>query len=186
MDPSPTRRKLAIGIPQGSVFGPLLFKSATMQMTRQYMLMIAILKVSSNHQCTMPSNYKMVSKQQNEAEWGHVPPDGIWRQKQPCSYKYRKCKINGSTEERLLGVIYDKQFSFRQQVMSLCEKTGQKLHAFSKVSDILDTEQMRKGSDWVLEQTKYLKHGRTWKTRDHFEYLYIYLQIIILYCYTLP
>ena len=33
-------------------------------------------------------------------------------------------KINKSTEEKFLDVIFDKKLSFKQQVKSLCKKTG--------------------------------------------------------------
>ena len=43
-------------------------------------------------------------------------------------------------EERLLGVILVNKISFKIHVQSLCKRAGQKLHALSRISYLLDTE----------------------------------------------
>ena len=79
---------------------------------------------------------------QNFSKVGGLPPPGP-----PASYAYGdKCHlmvfgdksndvtlnigsitIKESTEEKLLGVILDKNLCFKQHVKSICKKTGQKL-----------------------------------------------------------
>ena len=44
----------------------------------------------------------------------------------------------------LLGVILDKIPCFKQQVRPICKKTGQELHALSRISHFLDTEQLKR------------------------------------------
>ena len=53
-------------------------------------------------------------------------------------------RIKESKEEKLLGVILDKKLCFKQQVKSICKKAGQKLHALSRISHFLDTEQLKR------------------------------------------
>ena len=50
--------------------------------------------------------------------------------------------IKESTEEKLLGVIFEKKLCFKQLVRSICKNAGQKLHALSRISHFLDTEQL--------------------------------------------
>ena len=52
--------------------------------------------------------------------------------------------IKESTEEKLLGVILDKNLCFKQQVKSICKKASQKLHALSRISNFLDTDQLKR------------------------------------------
>ena len=52
--------------------------------------------------------------------------------------------IKESTKEKFLGVIFDKKLSFKQQVRSICKQAGQKLHALSRISHFLDTEQPKR------------------------------------------
>ena len=61
-----------------------------------------------------------------------------------------------NTEEKLLGVIFDKKLSFKQQVRSICKKAGQKLHALSRISHFLDTEQLKRVMKaFILSQFNY-------------------------------
>ena len=53
-------------------------------------------------------------------------------------------RIRESKEEKLLGMILDKTFCFKEQVKSICKKAGQKLHALSRISLFLDTEQLKR------------------------------------------
>ena len=64
--------------------------------------------------------------------------------------------IKESTEEKLLGVIFDKKLSFKQQVRSICKQAGQKLHALSRISHFLDTEQPKRVMKaFILSQFNY-------------------------------
>ena len=65
--------------------------------------------------------------------------------------------IKESTEEKLLGVILDdKNLCFKQQVKSICKKAGQKLHALSRISSFLDTDQLKRiMKAFILSQFNY-------------------------------
>ena len=58
--------------------------------------------------------------------------------------------IKESTEEKLLGVILDKNLCFKQQVKSICKKASQKLHALSRISNF---KRIMKG--FMLSQFNY-------------------------------
>ena len=60
------------------------------------------------------------------------------------SLNIRRVTIKESTEEKLLGVIFEKKLCFKQQVRSICKKAGQKLHALSRISHFLDIEQLKR------------------------------------------
>ena len=65
-------------------------------------------------------------------------------------------RIKESKEEKLLGVILDKTLCFKQQVRSICKKAGQKLHALSRISHFLDTEQLKRiMRAFILSQFNY-------------------------------
>ena len=64
--------------------------------------------------------------------------------------------IQESTEEKLLGVIFDKKLCFTQQVTSICKRAGQKLHALSRISHFPDTEQLKRiMKAFILSQFNY-------------------------------
>ena len=64
--------------------------------------------------------------------------------------------IKESKEEKLLGVILDKTLCFKQQVKSICKKAGQKLHALSRISHFLGTEQLKRiMRAFILSQFNY-------------------------------
>ena len=65
-------------------------------------------------------------------------------------------KIKESKEEKFLGVILDKTLCFKQQVKSICKEAGQKLHALSRISHFLDTEQLKRiMRAFILSQFNY-------------------------------
>ena len=64
--------------------------------------------------------------------------------------------IKESMEEKLLGVILEKILCFKQQVRSICTKAGQKLHALSRISHFLNTEQLKQiMKAFILSQFNY-------------------------------
>ena len=72
------------------------------------------------------------------------------------SIKIGNTTIKESTEEKLLGVTLDKQFSFKTHVQSLCKKASQKLHAISRISCLLDTEKLKQVMRaFILSQFSY-------------------------------
>ena len=50
--------------------------------------------------------------------------------------------IKESTEEKLLGVTIDKDLSFKNHLDSLCKKASQKLHALARISKFMDTDRI--------------------------------------------
>ena len=48
-----------------------------------------------------------------------------------------------SEKQTLLGITVDKKLSFKTHVESLCKKANQKLHALSRISCYLSTEQLK-------------------------------------------
>ena len=64
--------------------------------------------------------------------------------------------IKESTEEKLLGVILDNNLCFKQQVKSICKKASQKLLALSRISNFLDTDQLKRiMKAFILPQFNY-------------------------------
>ena len=50
-----------------------------------------------------------------------------------CAAKIEYFRIKNSTEEKLLGVKFDSNLSFKNHVTSLCKKASQKLHALARI-----------------------------------------------------
>ena len=72
------------------------------------------------------------------------------------SLTFGRVTIKESTEEKLLRVIFEKKLCFKQQVRSFCKKAGQKLHALSRISHFLDTEQLKRiMKAFILSQFNY-------------------------------
>ena len=46
--------------------------------------------------------------------------------------------IKNSTEEKLLGVKFDYNLSFENNVISLCKKASEKLHLLARISHYMD------------------------------------------------
>ena len=51
--------------------------------------------------------------------------------------------IKESSEEKLLGVIIDKNLNFKSHVSNLCKRASQKLHALARVSPFMDPDKLR-------------------------------------------
>ena len=55
-----------------------------------------------------------------------------------CTAKIEDFNIKSSTKKKLLVVKFDSNLSFESHVTSLCKKTSQKLHGFSRISHYMD------------------------------------------------
>ena len=65
-------------------------------------------------------------------------------------------------------MILDKTLCFKQQVKSICKKAGQKLHALSRISHFLDTEQLKRiVRAFILSQFKYCPLVLMFRNRTH-------------------
>ena len=61
-----------------------------------------------------------------------------------------------SREQKLQGITVDKKLTFKTHVESLCKKANQKLHALSRISCYLSTEQLKlKRKTFILSQFNY-------------------------------
>ena len=145
----------SVGVPQGSVLGPLLFNiylnDLFMFVTDckicNYADDTTIYVCDGNHE-------NVINKLETEtlliSEWCrnnymklnddkcHLMIFG--EKSNDLSIKIGSTTITESREEKLLGVTLDKQLSFKTHVQSLCKKASQKLHALSRISYLLDTK----------------------------------------------
>ena len=166
-----TWRETTIGVPQGSVLGPLLFN---IYLNGLFMF------VKDAQICNYADDTTIYACDNNVesiietlegdalkiAEW--FPNNCMKLNEDKChlmvfgdksndiSLNIGSVRIKESTEEKLLGVILDKTLCFKQQVRSICKKAGQKLHALSRISHFLDTEKLKRiMKAFILSQFNY-------------------------------
>ena len=51
--------------------------------------------------------------------------------------------IENTEEEKLLGVVIDKQLHFETHISKLCQKAGDKLFALARISKYMDSDKLR-------------------------------------------
>ena len=51
--------------------------------------------------------------------------------------------IENTEEEKLLGVVIDKQLNFETHISKLCQKAGEKLFALARISKYMDSDKLR-------------------------------------------
>ena len=166
-----TWRETMIGVPQGSVFGPLLFNICLNDLLTfvkdaeicNYAEDITIYACDSDIESIVKT---LESDALKIASW--FPNNCMKLNEDKChlmvfgdnsndiSLNLGRLIIKESTEEKLLGVIFDKKVCFTQQVTSICKRAGQKLHALSRISHFLDTEQLKRiMKAFILSQFNY-------------------------------
>ena len=62
---------------------------------------------------------------------------------QQVTVKVGNSVIENTEEEKLLGVVIDKQLNFETHITKLCQKAGNKLFALARVSKYLDSDKLR-------------------------------------------
>ena len=149
-----------LGVPQGSVLGPLLFN---IYLNDLFMFLEETEICNYADDTTIyacgPNIENVIMHLENDAlkitEW--FPNNCMKLNEDKChvmifgakgsnetTIKIGEARVKESTEENLLGITFDQSFSFKQHVKALCKKACQKLHALARISRYMDTEKLQR------------------------------------------
>ena len=152
-------KHLQLGVPQGSVLGPLFFNIYIND------LLLSIQETDICNYADDTTIYtcdtrleNVVSRLENDSkiiiEWFrnnymklnedkcHFMIFGE-RTNQDVGINIGNCTVNNSQEEKLLGVLIDSNLNFEKHVSNICKKAGNKLFALSRMSTYLGTDKLR-------------------------------------------
>ena len=144
------------GVPQGSIFGPLLFNIFLCDL----FLFLTETEIASYADDNTPFSCQydptnitlnLENASSNLLTWCFnngmkANPDKyhfLHTANIDLTVKIYQMEIKGSEKENLLGVLIDKRLTFEPHVKRLCNKVSQKLNALARVSHYINFEQRR-------------------------------------------
>ena len=152
-------KEIALGVPQGSVLGPMFFNmfindlflqiakvdiynyaddTTIFASDRDINRVISRLEIGTAVSSKLfYDNYmKLIEDKCHLITLGTIHADAI-------SIKIGSSTIHESNQEKLLGVKIDNKLSFEDHIRNLCKKVSNKLYALSLISHLLHQEKLR-------------------------------------------